>query len=277
MTDQHHYLLGHTEHELARLDVQGRLYRDTTLHSFREAGLGPGMRVLDIGCGTGDVTLTAAELVGPTGMVLGIDRGAGALETARAKAAAMGVENVRFEQTELDAFEQPDGFDALVGRFILMHQPDPAATLGSLTRSIRPGGSIVILESWMDLIRTGGHSQPFSPLYEEIVQWKSAVVSGAGADLYAGGRLRSIFLAAGLAEPTTRLDALVAGGSDSPYYEYVEQSVRSMLPEARRQALPGFDEASTVGLASRLRDEVTAQAGSLIGWPTVAAWSRTPE
>lgn len=277
LNDHHHYLLGHTEHELVRLDVQGRLYRDTTLHAFREGGLRPGMRVLDIGCGTGDVTLTAAEVVGPTGMVLGVDRGAGALETARAKAAAMGVESVRFEQTELDVFEQPGGFDALVGRFILMHQPDPATTLRSLARSIRPGGSIVIVESWMELIRTGGHSQPFSPLYEEIVQWKSAVVSGAGADLHAGGRLRSIFLAAGLAEPTTRLDALVAGGPDSPYYEYVEQSVRSMLPEARRQALSGFDESSTRGLASRLRDEVTAQAGSLIAWPTVAAWSRTTE
>ena len=275
MTDDRHYLLGHTDHELTRLDVQGALYRDTTLHAFHQGGIRSGMHVLDIGCGTGDVTLTAAEIVGPTGSVLGIDRGADAIVTARRKAGALGLETVRFEVTELDAFDDSGVFDALVGRFILMHQPDPAETLKSLARSVRPGGSIVMIESWMELIRTGGHSEPFSPLYDEIVQWKSAVVSGAGADLHAGGRLRSIFLSAGLNEPTTRLDALVAGGAESPYYEYVEQSVRSMLPEARRQELGGFDETSTTGLATRLRDEVTAHAGSVIAWPTVAAWSRT--
>jgi len=276
LTDDHHYLLGHTEHELRRLDVQGRLYRYTTLRAFQEGGLRSGMRVLDIGCGSGDVTLTAAEIVGPTGSVLGIDRGAEAIAAAREKAAALSIGTARFEQTELDAFEEVGAFDALVGRFILMHQPDPVSTLRHLAGSVRPGGPIVVIESWMELIRTGGHSQPFSPLYDEIVQWKSAVVSGAGADLHAGGRLRGIFLSAGLDEPTTRLDALVAGGPESPYYEYVEQSVRSMLPEARRQELRGFDDTSTDGLAARLREEVTAQNGSLIAWPTVSAWSRTP-
>ena len=273
MSETPHYLLGHTAHELRRLDLQGGLYRDVTIRAFREGGLTEGMRVLDIGCGTGDVSLTAAEVVGPTGSVLGIDRGPDALVTARAKATRH--PGVEFELSELDAFEHPGHFDAIVGRFILMHQPDPAAVLRGLLTSLRPGGIVVIVESWMELIRTGGHSQPFSPLYEEIVQWKSDVVRGAGADLHAGGRLRSIFRAAGLGEATTRLEALVAGGPDSVYYEYVEQSVRSMLPEARRLGLGGFNETSTEGLADRLRSEVTAVDGSLIGWPVVAAWSRT--
>lgn len=272
MSDEHHYLLGHTEHELQRLDLQGVIYRDVTLRAFREGGLEPGMRVLDIGCGTGDVTLTAAEVVGPTGSVLGIDRGPDAIATARAKVTDR--PGIDFEVTELDDFVHPDGFDAVVGRFILMHQPDPASVLRSLLASLKPGGSVVIIESWMELLRTGGHSEPFSSFYDQIVQWKSAVVGGAGADLHAGGRLRSILRAAGLDEPTTRLEALVAGGPESPYYEYVEQSVRSMLPEARRLGMDGFDEASTTGLAERLRAEVTGVDGSLLAWPVVAAWSR---
>ena len=135
------------------------------------------MRCLDIGCCAGEVSLTAAEVVGPSGRVLGIDRGPDAIATARAKT-TVGA-GVSFELSELDAFERSGHFDAIVGRFILMHQPDPVAVLRSLLASLRPGGVVVIVESWMELIRTGGHSEPLSPLYDEIVQWKSAVGRGA--------------------------------------------------------------------------------------------------
>ncbi len=274
MTADRHDLLGHSEDELARLDLQGRIYRGATVRAFREGGLEPGMRVLDIGCGSGDVSLTAAEIVGRAGSVLGIDRGAGALEVARGKAARAGLGNVDFEQVELDDFRRPDAFDALVGRFILMHQPDASEVLRSLSASVRPGGPVIVLESWMELLRTGGHSSPHSPLYDEIVAWKSAVVAGAGADLHAGGRLRTTFVEAGLPDPETRLEALVAGGDESPYWEYVERSCRSMLPEARRLGLVGFDDASVTGLGGRLREEVVGRRGSVLAWPVVAAWSR---
>jgi SAM-dependent methyltransferase len=271
-----HYLLGHSEHELARLDLQGRLYREVTLRAFRDGGLVEGMSVLDIGCGSGDVSLTAAEVVGADGRVLGIVRGTDAVATATRKAEAAGVDRVGFERVELDDFRRRGAFDAIVGRFILMHQPDPAAALRSLCVSARPGAPVVIVESWMEVLRTGAHSFPHSLLYDEIVGWKSAVVSGAGADLHAGGRLRATFLEAGLPDPETRLEALVAGGPDSLYWEYVEQSVRSMLPEARRLGIGGFDEDSVAGLGARLRDEVVARHGSVLAWPVVAAWSRVP-
>ncbi len=70
-----HYLLGHTDRELRRLDLQGELYREITLRAFQDAGIEPGMRVLDIGCGSGDVSITVGGIVGPSGSVLGIDRG----------------------------------------------------------------------------------------------------------------------------------------------------------------------------------------------------------
>lgn len=275
MSGERHYLLGHSEHELRRLDLQDSLYREVTLRAFHDGGLAPGMRVLDLGCGTGGVSFTAADVVGPTGSVLGIDRGPEAVAVARAKAAEARRSNVEFEVTELQDFRRQGEFDAIVGRFILMHQADPASVLRGLLPSLRPGGRVVVVESWMEVLRTGGHSQPFSPLYDEIVRWKSAVVGGAGADLHAGGRLRSTLVAAGLADPATRLQALVAGGEHSVYYEYVEQSVRSMLPEARRLGIGGFAEESVRGLARRLRSEVTGVDGSLLAWPVVAAWSRT--
>lgn len=268
-----HYLLGHTDSELRRLDLQGELYRDITRRAFLRAGLEPGMRVLDIGCGTGDVSLTAAELVGETGYVLGIDRGAEAVAAARARAKARGASHVEFETVEIDELQVPEAFDALVGRFVLMHQPEPAETLRSGARAVRTGGTVVMVESYMELLRTGGHSEPHSPLYDDIVRFKCSVVSGAGADLHAGGRLRRTFVEAGLSDPVCRLETRVEGGPDSPYYEYVAQSVRSMLPEARRLGVEGFGEDDVPELARRLREEILELGGSLLVWPVVSAWA----
>ncbi|NNF12322.1 MAG: class I SAM-dependent methyltransferase [Gemmatimonadetes bacterium] len=276
-----HYLLGHDTRELRRLDLQGELYREVTLRALAEAGVKQGMRVLDMGCGSGDVSCLAAEVVGPEGEVLGIDRGEAAVEAATARATARGLTNASFRVAEIDRaagiHRRAGGtFDALVGRFVLMHQSEAAATLSSAVHALKPGGIVVMIESWMDLIRAR-HSEPHSPLYDEIVRFKCAVVEAAGADTRAGGRLRETFVAAGLPAPICRLDARLEGGPASAYYQYVEESVRSMLPEARRTGIAGFDSSGEVdGLAERLRLETTRAGGVLVVWPVVCAFSRVP-
>lgn len=272
-----HYLLGHSDDELRRLDLQGSLYRGPTLNALRDAGIGAGDRVLDIGCGSGDVSVTAADVVGPTGLVVGVDRGARAVESARARVSSLGLDHVRFECHEIDAIGDEDiggPFDAVVGRFILMHQRDPASLLATVSSQLRSGGRVVMIESWMALLRTGAHSHPKSTLYDEIVEWSCRVVEGAGADLYSGGRLRETFERAGLERPECRMEALVAGGAGHPYYEYVEQSVRSMLPEATRLGLGGFTERGAEGVRERLEAESMESSTSLVAWPVVAAISR---
>jgi hypothetical protein len=126
----------------------------------------------------------------------------------------------------------------------------------------------------MDVLLTGGHSFPHSPLYDEVVRWKSAVVPGAGADLHAGARLRTVFMAAGLPSPFARMEAEIAGEADSPYYEYLALSIRSMQPEAARQGLGGLADADPDVVVARLRDEVARTGGCLVVWPVVAAWCR---
>lgn len=269
-----HYLLGHTDDELQRLDLQGELYRDITRRAFVEAGIGPGMRVLDIGCGSGDVSRTVGDIVGPSGNVLGIDRGDAALEAARASARARDTGWLTFERAEIDTFDRAGEFDALVGRFVLMHQAEPVEVLRAAARSVKEGGVVVMIESYMDLLRTGSHSEPFSPLYDRIVRFKCDVVRGAGADLHAGGRLRSTFVRAGLVQPVCRLEARVEGGPDSLYWKYVAQSVRSMLPEAQRLGIADFTADDAATLSDELRDDVVGRGGSVIVWPVVAAHAR---
>jgi ubiquinone/menaquinone biosynthesis C-methylase UbiE len=91
------YQLGHSDPEVERLLLQGRLYNSHTEHALRLAGLGEGMRVLDVGCGPGDVSFVAAKLVGPTGSVVGVDAAPEVVELARTRAAEAGLSTVSFE------------------------------------------------------------------------------------------------------------------------------------------------------------------------------------
>ena len=127
--------------------LQARMLRPYTEKFFRAAGLAAGMRVLDIGSGMGDVALLSADIVGPGGRVLGIDRDAAALDKARRRAEEQGCSSwVEFQTSNLDEFATPDQFDALVGRYVLLYQPDPSSVIRSLLRSVKQGGIVVFHE-----------------------------------------------------------------------------------------------------------------------------------
>ena len=157
------YVLGHADTEIQRLLLQGRLYNDLTEHALRLAGLRPGMRVLDVGCGLGDVSFVAARLVGPAGTVLGVDASSDVVEFARARAAERGLTTVKFEQTTI-ADIAVDEVDAVIGRLILMHS-DPISTLRQLAGFVRPGGLIAFCEFDVGAVR----SVPDSPLSRALV------------------------------------------------------------------------------------------------------------
>jgi ubiquinone/menaquinone biosynthesis C-methylase UbiE len=148
-TGERAYFLGHSAAEVERLAFQNAFYRDTTEAALRRAGLASGMRVLDVGCGGGDVSLIAAQLVGPSGFVLGIDRSAEAVTAARRRVEAEKIPQVHFAASELDEYSTDDPFDALIGRFVLMYLSDPAATLRMLVRHLQPDGIVAFQEMEM--------------------------------------------------------------------------------------------------------------------------------
>src|SRR3989449_9735049 len=90
------YALGGTSAEHERLIRQAARLAPFTERFFRDAGIGPGQRVLDIGSGVGDVAMLAAKLVGPSGEVVGVERDAGAIDRAKPRDAEGGLYNVRF-------------------------------------------------------------------------------------------------------------------------------------------------------------------------------------
>src|SRR5712692_4665038 len=113
------YSLGHSAAEQERLQRQAGYLRGITESIWRIAGIAPGMRVLDVGCGVGDTTFLAADLVGPGGFVIGMDRSADAIATGRRRTETDGRPNVLFVQGELGSAIPGHGpFDAVVGRYV---------------------------------------------------------------------------------------------------------------------------------------------------------------
>src|SRR5215469_16379825 len=121
------YVLGSTDAEQERLIRQAARLDPYTERLFRDAGMGPGQRILDIGSGVGDVAMLAARLVGPSGEIVGVERDVRSIARARARVAEAGLHNVMFIQSDVSQVTSNAPFDAVVGRCILQFLPDAAA------------------------------------------------------------------------------------------------------------------------------------------------------
>jgi 2-polyprenyl-3-methyl-5-hydroxy-6-metoxy-1,4-benzoquinol methylase len=267
---QSFYALGHSEQELQRLSRQGQAIEPFTRQLFEEAGINQGMRVLDIGCGSGDVAFLAANLVGFSGEVVGVDRERKAVDWVSARARSQGMTNVKFIEGDPAEMEFDRQFDAIVGRLVLMYYPDPVDAIRKLIRHVRPGGLVVFQE--VDL--ANARSLPVAPLYERSLTWIKQTLTASGAQIYLGLELYPVFLAAGLPGPSMRMDALIGGGPQCAMYEIVAEVVQSLLPAMEKLKIASAAELEISTLAQRLRDEVVALKGVVLSGGFIGAWSR---
>ncbi|MGA8474399.1 MAG: methyltransferase domain-containing protein [Candidatus Cybelea sp.] len=265
------YHLGHTDAEHERLIRQAVRLAPVTARFFREAGIGSGQRVLDLGSGVGDVAILLAGLVGPSGSVVGIEQDARTIGRARSRAAEADLANVTFVEGDIDAYAPDVAFDAVVGRYILQFLPDPAATLRSVTKHVRPGGIVAFQEgSWI----------PFLTLSAHLPQWSAGVAllreAGlrAGVNLEMGPALHAAFREAGLPAPRMRLEMELA--CDPDFTRWVSDSLKSVLPVIRRLGLSYETIGDIDTLQERLQREV-ADSNTVVPWiGLVGAWCRTP-
>ena len=203
------YVLGHSDRELERLRRQANLVDPITRQFMIEAGIASGMHVLGIGSGAGDVAFLAAQLVGASGRVVGVDRSAAALARARSRASELSLGNVTFRESELSAMAFDELFDAAIGRYVLCFQPDPVGLLKAITRLVRPGGILLFHEADREQMR----SYPPSPVYDRMCQWLTQIYRRSWMDARMGAKLHSTFLAVGLGPPTMRLHAVIGGAN----------------------------------------------------------------
>ena len=140
------YALGNTDAEHDRLIRQAAYLAPVTERLFREAGIGPGHRVLELGSGVGDVAMLVARLVGPTGQVIGVERDSRSIARAMARVGDAGLPNVSFTECDVSEMRSSKPFDAAVGRFILQWVSDPVAVLRCLSQLVCPGGVLAFQE-----------------------------------------------------------------------------------------------------------------------------------
>ena len=264
------YLLGQTPEAFQRLILMGQLFNPFTGRLLTEAGITTGMSVLDVGCGPGNVSMLAAEFVGETGHVLGVDANEEVLQLAQARAQAAGLKHVSFRAEDVVHLTLEQEYDAIIGRFILMHLPEPAAVLRRLTDHLRPGGVAAFQE--MDLSSHGDASYPPSPLWEQAGYWCTQAFQQAGGDLNAALKLSQMFLEAGLPAPQLRYEAAI--GSEPAWlgFEWRAETVRVFLPLIEKFGLGTAEEIGIETLAERLRAETVRQRGVARTPILVSAW-----
>jgi SAM-dependent methyltransferase len=263
------YALGDSRHELERLVRQAEVFAPFTRQLFEQAGIGPGMRVLDVGCGAGDVSFLAAELVGPTGEVVGADISPSAIDWARNRARDKGIGNVSFAVSDPALMRCEGNFDAVVGRTVLMYYAEPARALGKLTDHVRPCGIIAFQEFDMGYMR----SFPPARTFEMMVALMKDVFRASGVHINIGLELNSVFLNAGLAEPSLRIDALIGGVSQFPY-DIVAATLHNLLPTIERLKIVSTAVLEIEILEERMRAEAAACQGIALSPALVGAWSR---
>jgi SAM-dependent methyltransferase len=145
-TDQE-YVLGTHDEEIARLALQHRVWRDQVLDAWRRAGFGPGQTIIDIGCGSGNATLDLAEIVGPSGRVIALDKSRRFLDVVESRARGRGFSHVSTYEVDLDRDPLPDiQADGAWNRWVMSFTSQPRDLLARIVERLKPGAAFVIHE-----------------------------------------------------------------------------------------------------------------------------------
>jgi hypothetical protein len=226
------------------------------------------MTVLDLYCGDGDLSFAAADRVGPTGRVLGIDPNAAVIDAARSRAGVQNYDTVSFHRADIEELVLAAPFDAVVCRHVLTGQRHPVAFLRSASRFVADGGVLAIHE--MDMSR-GVRSLPPLPGLRLFNHTIDESLDRTGVLLDAGGRLVDLFDEAGLPVPTVVSESLVASGQDRSVFALIASVAHSLIPHLTAEEAASL-EVDT--MEQRLRESATRLRSQVEFIPQVGAWTR---
>jgi len=225
-----------------------------TERMLEQAALKPGLRVLDIAAGTGDQTVLAARVVGPSGSVLATDISASMLEAAAQAAREAGLDNIETHVADASALDlPPDSFDAAISRFGLMFMPDLAAALSHVHVTLKPGARFAAL------VWSTEAKNPYIGLQLQIVREMGRMPSpppslARTVSLSEPGKLAEAFQAAGFS------DVQVSSVPTPRNFESVEDAVTAMRQTSPAQGELGreMSDAERDYYAAELERRLTA-------------------
>jgi ubiquinone/menaquinone biosynthesis C-methylase UbiE len=269
------YILGRSDSEVRRLLLQAAIFRPITERLLRAARLQEGMRVLDLSCGSGQTAMLAADLVGPTGEVVAIDSNAEVLSIARRCARAAGRYNhVLFHESKLEDFVDFKRYDLIIGRFVLMHQRDPALFIRTAASHLRPGGIIAFHEMAFD----GGYQwHPPVPLMQLCWKWILAASNSLMKRPAAATEMSASFKSAGLEHPMMFCEAVASRGPSTPLYSWIALTVRSLLPQILKIGASTAAEVEIETLEDRLQAAALEAQGTILSPLQYCTWAKVVE
>jgi SAM-dependent methyltransferase len=214
--------------------------------------------------------MLVAELVGPSGSVTGIDRSQAAIALAMKRAQAAGLSQVIFKEVALSAFADPHLFDAVIGRYVIIHQTDPVEFLRTAARFLKPGGIIAFHE--VDIAGSFS-SQPPVWRWDAAGTLIAAALREALPHYAAANRLIEHFTNAGLPVPNLRREILIGGGRGSPLYAWLAETMRSVWPRLVEMGIV-TGEVQVEALEAKVKSAVIEARSQIEGPPQVCAWAR---
>src|SRR5689334_9934120 len=248
------YVLATGDAAVNRLRIFHNVYGPGARKLLHRAGIKPGMSVVDLGCGTGMVTKLLAELVGPTGEVIGVDYSAAQVEQARALLPSE-LSNVRFIQASATDTGLPrEAFDLVYCRFLLIHLTDPEAALREMRELLKPDGILACEDG--DL--SSADSEPPSRL-REFSNLFGALGPKWGVDYTLGRRLFHLVQAANFSQVEIMINQPVFAAGENK--RLLELSVAEAGPSFVAAGLVTQEQlAETVAEMRRLGDDRTVLA-----------------
>lgn len=268
------YPIGENESQTRRLVTQAQLYDPSTRVFFRAAGIGQGMRVLELGTGVGDVTLLLAELVGPSGRIIGIELNPPAAQTARTRVQTVGWRNVDIRVGDIESVQLDEEFDAVVGRFVLMWLPNPRAVLQRVVKHLRPGGVVAFQDN--DFTFSLVTSVPL-PLLQKVIALMAEMQSQRGPDFHMGLKMHQLYQEAGLPPPQLTLEAPLGTGHGWTGYQFMAETAEMVMPRMQQLGMVVPAEIMDISsLAERIRKEAVENNAVIVLPAIIGAWSRKP-
>jgi SAM-dependent methyltransferase len=267
------YALGSDDTEIARLQTQAELLAEPTTLLLERGGIRPGMRVLDLGSGPGDVAFQVAQMVGSDGSVVGVEQDPAQIAVAMQRRDGFGFGNVDFRLGDARTFLDEEPFDAVVCRLLLVHLPGVGDVLAHHLRNLRPGGVFIAV----DYDVAGMRALPEVELYSRLIKWVIAGFEYAHADVFVGMCFPLLFEQAGFRDVGTLGLQAYWPPRSSHAAAYMVGVVRAMKDAIVNSGVATEEEIGLDTLEQRLGEAFTS-ANAVFSLPTVVGgWGRRPE
>lgn len=211
------YVLATGEAASIRLRLLDQIFGPATRWLLNSLGLRAGLRVAEIGCGSGLVALWLAEQVGASGSVSAVDVSADQLRVAERNAASLHGVNLTFhEASAYSTGLSLNAFDLVYSRFLFCHLTDPLKALQEMRALLKPGG-LLVCEDYDD---AGITTDPPTRAYRRLVEISRTVHAMHGQDSEIGLKLHRLFREAGFASPEVSLQqSAVLRGETKRFWE----------------------------------------------------------